>query len=88
MGLYAEKIKQCLAPFVHKAKKLLVLERHELQEGKHITYDRSDNPEIQRMRAELFGGAKSHGGMFKDVIDEIDAFLYVLLKGSERTGKD
>jgi glutamine amidotransferase-like uncharacterized protein len=64
-----------LIPFTEKAIRLLILERHALQKGP-ITYERCDNPEIQKLRAELFSGSKSHGGMFKELIDEIDNLLF------------
>ncbi|MBI5740039.1 MAG: hypothetical protein HZA16_04885 [Nitrospirae bacterium] len=72
-------IETALAPFIDKAKKLLILERHALQKG-HITYERCEDPEIQEIRAELFGRSKSHGGRFKDLLDRIDDLLFVLIK--------
>jgi hypothetical protein len=67
-----------LHDFVEKAEKLLVLERHALQKGP-ITYIQCDDPEIQTLRKDLFGEAKSHGGMFKETLDEMDGLLYTLL---------
>jgi len=85
---HLKKIKKMLIPFVDKAKHLLILERHAMQNG-HITplsppllrggwggYD----PEIQKLRTELFGDSKSHGGLFKSLIDETDTLLYALIK--------
>ncbi|MBI5098395.1 MAG: hypothetical protein HZB30_04040 [Nitrospirae bacterium] len=72
-------IKNLLISFTEKAKKLLILERYALQKG-HITYEKCDDPEIQKMRAELFSGSKSHGGMFKELIDEVDKVLFSLIK--------
>jgi len=74
-----KKIKKMLMPFVKKAKQLLILERHAIQNG-HITYERCDNPEIQKIRIDLFGDSKSHGGLFKKMIDETDKLLYALIK--------
>jgi hypothetical protein len=71
-------MKDRLYAFVDRAQKLLLLERYALQKGP-ITYIRCDDPEIQRLRKELFGDAKSHGGMFKEVLDEVDGLLYDLL---------
>jgi len=73
-----QKIKKMLIPFTKKAKRLLILERHAMQNG-HITYERCDDPEIQKIRTELFGDSKSHGGLFKELIDKIDSVLYLLL---------
>jgi hypothetical protein len=74
-----EKIKDLLIPFIEKAKRLLILERYALQKG-HITYEKCDDPEIQKIRTELFSGSKSHGGMFKELIDEVDNVLFSLIK--------
>ena len=68
-----------LANFIGKAKRLLILERHELQKGNFITYGECGNPEINRIRTELFSESKSHGGLFKDLIDRVDSFLFDLL---------
>ncbi len=72
------KIKNMLAPFAEKAKRLLILERYALQKG-HITYEKCDDPEIKEIRSELFSDSKSHGGMFKDLIDEVDKLLFALI---------
>ena len=74
-----EKIKDLLVPFAGKAKRLLLLERHALQKG-HITYEKCDDPEIKEIRSELFSDSKSHGGMFKELVDEIDELLFVLIQ--------
>lgn len=73
-----QSVQDRLHSFVEKAGKLLLLERHALQRGP-ITYIQCDDPEIQKLRKDLFGGAKSHGGMFKETVDEIDRLLYELL---------
>lgn len=84
-----EGIKELLLPFVEKAQRLLVSERFALQ-GSHITYERCDSPEIQRLRSELFSNSKSYGGLFKRLLDRIDALLYEILwlyriKGLKKT---
>jgi len=73
------KIKELLIPFTENAKQLLMLERYAMQNG-HITYEKCDDPKIQEMRIELFGNSKSHGGLFKKLLDEVDKILYILLK--------
>jgi hypothetical protein len=73
------KIKKLLMPFTEKAKQLLILERHAMQNG-HITYERCDDPGIQKIRTELFGNSKSHGGLFKELINDVDDMLYSLIK--------
>jgi hypothetical protein len=73
------EIKATLINFTEKAKRLLILERHELQKGNFITYEKCGNPEIKRIRTELFSESKSHGGLFKELIDSIDSFLFYLL---------
>ena len=44
-----------------------------------ITYDRCDDDEIKTIRRELFSEAKSYGGMFKELIDEVDGLLFSLI---------
>lgn len=79
------KIKGLLIPFVGKAKRLLILERFAIQSG-HITYERCGDPEIQKIRTELFSSSKRHGGLFKKLIDEIDNLLYLLITREEGKG--
>jgi len=77
------RIKTALLAFGEKAKRLLTRERFALQSA-HITYERCDDPEIQSLREELFSLSKSHGGLFKALIAEMDGLLYLLLKGGRR----
>jgi len=42
-----------------------------------------DDPEIQKIRTELFGNLKSHGGLFKELIDTIDNVLYTLISDNQ-----
>ncbi|MHB8844998.1 MAG: BPL-N domain-containing protein [Nitrospirota bacterium] len=78
IGRSLEKIRELLLPFVEKAKRLLVRERFVMQDS-HISYERCDDPEIQIIREELFSRSKSHGGLFKELIDEVDRLLYSAL---------
>jgi hypothetical protein len=73
------KIKNLLIPFAEKAKKLLLLERTAMSGG-HITYEACDSPEIQTLRKELFSTSKSHGGLFKELVSELDNYLYCLIR--------
>ena len=73
------RISELLMPFVEKAKQLLILERLVMQNG-HITYEKCDDPEIQKIRTDLFSRSKSHGGLFKRLIDRVDALLYTLIR--------
>jgi hypothetical protein len=72
------RIRETLVPFIEKAGHLLMLERWEMNKG-YITYEKCDDPAIREIRTELFSDSKSHGGLFKTVIDEVDALLYSLL---------
>ncbi len=74
----AVRVRKVLVPFIERAGHLLLLERQAMQNG-HITYEKCDDPVIRKMRTELFSNSKSHGGLFKTVIDEIDALLHFLL---------
>ena len=73
-----QRIKTLLLPFAEKAGRLLLLERQAMQ-GAHITYERCDDPDVQALRDELFSRSKSYGGLFKELLDEIDALLYEVL---------
>jgi hypothetical protein len=75
-----ERVRALLLPFVRKAEQLLVMERFALQTG-HLTYDKCDDPVMQSIREVLFSRSKSHGGLFKELIDEIDGLLYSLIRG-------
>lgn len=68
-----------LNPFIENAKRLLMMERFALQNG-HISYDRCEDPEIRKIRTELFSNSKSYGGLFKDLINEIDQVLFMLIR--------
>ncbi|MEW6713588.1 MAG: BPL-N domain-containing protein [Nitrospirota bacterium] len=78
-----KRIMEMLIPFIEKAKKLLLLERQAMQKG-HITYERCDDERIKDKRLELFSDSKSHGGMFKELIDEVDAVLFSLINREGR----
>ncbi|HTR45441.1 MAG TPA: hypothetical protein VMH06_06995, partial [Thermodesulfovibrionales bacterium] len=75
------KVRALLLPFLARAGRLLVLEREAMQKG-IITYEHCDDPVIREMRTELFSRAKSHGGLFKELLDEVDDLLYALLNAS------
>jgi len=77
------KIRNLLIPFAEKAKKLLLLERAAMSDG-HITYEACDAPQIQTLRKELFSTSKSHGGLFKELISELDNYLYSLIGTREK----
>lgn len=65
--------------FKEKALRLLMLEGREIKEGIKIdSYSIGEHlePEIQILRKELFGDSKSHGGLFKEILDIIDVILY------------
>lgn len=74
-GEALERIKALLLPFLDKAEHLLLRERFAMQNAP-ITYDRCDDEELQTIREEMFSRSKSHGGLFKELIDELDRFLY------------
>jgi hypothetical protein len=71
-----------LIPFIDESKRLLVLERLAMQNG-HITYQRCEDPEVGKIRRELFSNSKSHGGLFKQLINEIDKVLFMLIDRSD-----
>ncbi len=79
IGQGLERLSGALHSFNGKAKDLLVRERFAMQNS-NITYERCDDPEIQRLREELFSLSKSHGGLFKVLADEMDSLLFRLLR--------
>ncbi|GAB4410894.1 MAG: hypothetical protein OHK0032_06710 [Thermodesulfovibrionales bacterium] len=69
--------------FKEKALRLLMLEGSSIQKGSKIdSYSIGEHlePEIKALRQELFGNAKSHGGLFKEILDKIDHILFRSLK--------
>ena len=75
------RIAGLLMPFLDKAEQLLFLERQALANSR-ITYEKCDVPEIQRLRTELFSKSKSYGGLFKQLLDEMDLVVFDLLKSA------
>lgn len=73
-----DDIKEALLPFVIEARLLLFLERRAMEREK-LTFENTSDPRIRGMRERLFSTSKSHGGLFKQVIDRLDALLYSLL---------
>lgn len=71
-------IRDDLLFFLEDLKRLLVLERLEMQRSR-LTYLETDNPEIMHLRDRLFSRSKSYGGRYKALIDRIDDILYSLL---------
>ena len=67
-----------LLPFVDEARILLVLERQAMARER-LTFEESGEPRIRAVRERLFSNAKSHGGLFKRVIDDLDSVLSSLL---------
>ncbi len=65
--------------FCGKARRLIILEKEEMQK-RSISFSETGNVEIDGLRRELFSLSKSHGGMFKEIIDRVDALLFRLLK--------
>ncbi len=73
-----QRIRNLAQPFTDKAGELLLRERFAMQ-NEHITYEKCQDPKIVSLRDELFSRSKSHGGVFKELIDEIDHLLYQIL---------
>ena len=73
------EIRNQLIPFVEKAKRLLFRERFYMNTAPLSPLECAD-PEISRLRLELFGSAMSHGGDFKRLIDIVDRLLFNLIR--------
>jgi hypothetical protein len=72
------KVREVLLPFVDEARLLLILERQAMGRER-LTFEESSDSRITAMRERLFSRSKSHGGLFKTVIDRMDGILYSLL---------
>lgn len=72
------KVKEILLPFVDEARLLLILERQAMGRER-LTFEESSDSRITAMRERLFSRSKSHGGLFKTLIDRMDGILYSLL---------
>ncbi|HMK60601.1 MAG TPA: BPL-N domain-containing protein [Dissulfurispiraceae bacterium] len=75
-----QPIRDIFPAFKEKAERLLLHERMALQNGHLITYDKTDDPHVKALRAELFANSKSYGGQFKELLDEIDKLVLYLLR--------
>lgn len=73
------EIRDQLIPFVEKAKHLVIKERFYMNAAPLSPLECPD-PEINRLRLELFGSAMSHGGQFKLLIDLVDRLLFDLIR--------
>ena len=72
------EIGKLLAPFLEDARLLLLRERRAMLQEK-LTFEHSADPHIRALRERLFSTSKSHGGLFKQVIDRMDSLLFSLL---------
>ena len=73
------QIREQIVPFVETAKELLDRERLFMRSTPLSPLECPD-PEISRLRSDLFGTAMSHGGRFKPLIDSVDRLLTVLIR--------
>lgn len=58
---------------------LLLHQEYEAMMQEPLAYDRCSHPAMQELRISLFGSAKSYGGEFKTLLDEIDSLLFQLI---------
>ena len=56
----------------------LLLERQAMARER-LTFEECSEPRVRAMRERLFSRSKSHGGLFKKVIDGLDSVLFRLL---------
>jgi putative intracellular protease/amidase len=74
LGLLREK----LLPFIHDARHLLVLERQEMSHQR-LTYAEAKDPRVLSLRDSLFSSKKSHGGLFKEVAEQMSDLIRSLI---------
>ncbi|MEW6409111.1 MAG: BPL-N domain-containing protein [Nitrospirota bacterium] len=75
-------VEKILHRFLIKAKELLIEEKYAMNYGL-LNIERDEGTGIQSRREELFSSSKRYGGMFKQLIDSIDALLVLLLRKSQ-----
>jgi putative intracellular protease/amidase len=74
-----DEIRDRIVPFVEKARDLLARESLYMGRASLSPLECAD-PEISRLRQDLFGTAMSHGGRFKQLIDIVDRLLLTLIR--------
>ena len=62
--------------FSRDAEELLALEAEAIKKGEQITFKKASGKEMHTLRGRLFGGGKSHGGLYKEILDRLDALLF------------
>lgn len=73
-------LKDRIVPFFEDAKSLLLLERLAMMNG-GMSSIKSHDPEVERLRAQLFSGSKRFGGEFKEILGMLDnAVLAMIIK--------
>jgi len=73
----ASRAETLISDFSREASSLLLRERFAMQSG-ILTFNQCGDPEITAMRDRLFSRSKSHGGLFKAMIDQLDALVLTL----------
>lgn len=77
------RFKENLNRFLEMAKWLLVLERVLFTKGV-VSWDFTPDPEVNRLRKELFGTKRSHGGLFKELARDMEELLFIIYVSSSR----
>ncbi|KKL90796.1 hypothetical protein LCGC14_1901100, partial [marine sediment metagenome] len=62
--------------FSRDAEELLALEAEAIKKGEQITFKKASGKKMYTLRERLFGGGKSHGGLYKEILDRLDALLF------------
>ncbi len=74
-----EETVEWMRVFSHKSKELLTREALLMQQER-INFRHCNDVRVVSLREELFSNQKSHGGLFKRLLDRLDAILFVLLR--------
>ena len=61
--------------FATRAMELLELEHEAIVKGQSISFRKSTTPRMKELREELFSLKKSHGGIFREILMELDHLL-------------
>jgi len=76
------EVEPLIADFAAQSAQLLLSERFALQSGQ-LTFKQCNDPAITAMRDRLFSRSKSHGGMFKALVDRLDNILLTLFRNEK-----
>ena len=76
-------LNQKVGNFFSQARSLIMLERWDLTHGP-MSPLKSDNPEITALRGALFSESKRCGGLYEEIMKQVEGLLLPLLKAEDK----